>query len=35
MIADEEKDKLTHIMERFEFLGGWDSNLSKEIGWTL
>ncbi|MBW2645188.1 MAG: hypothetical protein JRE23_03230 [Deltaproteobacteria bacterium] len=35
IIADEEKDKLTHIMERFEFLGGWDSPLSKYIGWTL
>ena len=35
MIADEEKDMLTHITERFEFLGGWDSRLSKEIGWTL
>ncbi len=33
--ADEEKDKLTHIMERFEYLGGWDSTLSKAIGWTL
>jgi hypothetical protein len=35
MIADEEKDKLAHIIERFEFLGGWDSRLSKEIGWTI
>jgi hypothetical protein len=35
IIADEEKDKLTHIIERFEFLGGWDSMLSKEIGWTI
>ena len=35
LIADEEKSMLNHIIERFEFLGGWDSVLSKEIGWTL
>jgi hypothetical protein len=35
IIADEEKAKLTLIIERFEFLGGWDNKLSKEIGWTI
>jgi hypothetical protein len=35
MIADEEKTVLGAIIDRFESLGGWDSLLSKEIGWTL
>jgi hypothetical protein len=35
LIADEEKTILNAIIERFEVLGGWDSNLSKLVGWTL
>lgn len=35
MVADREKAVLLRIIERFTELGGWDSVLSKEIGWTL
>jgi hypothetical protein len=35
LIADAEKIILNRILERFHELGGWDSVLSKEIGWTL
>ena len=35
LIADAEKVILKRIGERFTEVGGWDSYLSKEIGWTL
>jgi hypothetical protein len=35
IIANAEKAILTRVAERFTELGGWDSILSKEIGWTL
>jgi hypothetical protein len=35
MIANKEKAILKRIGERFTELGGWDSILSKEVGWTL
>ena len=35
ILADLEKCILNRIVERFAELGGWDSVLSKEIGWTL
>jgi len=34
-IADGQKVVLTRIIERFEEMGGWDSVLSKQIGWSL
>jgi len=35
IVADAEKIVLDRILARFDELGGWDSLLSKEIGWTL
>jgi len=35
LVADKEKAILNHVLDRFREMGGMDSNLSKEIGWTL